>query len=228
MSGVTKKLAAVGTAGLAAAGTLLVATPALAATAYPTSLGVSVPSVVTYGSAEAVRGHLSLQGTPFPLSGEQVALYERPVGSTTWTRVTSHSTDIHGNVAFVVKPTRAEQFQLRHPKDAYTAASTSQTLTSKVAWRVQVSLTKAKVAPKAIDSIAASVAPAARGAMVTLQRKTSSGWVNVTTHTLNASSATSFSFAAPAAAGKYDYRVVKPASASYVAGTSATVVLTVS
>lgn len=228
MSRATRKLTAVGVAGAAAAGSLLMATPALAATAYPTSLGESVPSVVTYGAAANVRGHLSLQGTPFALSGENVSLYARPTGSTTWTKVATHSTDIHGNVAFLIKPVRAEQYQLRHAKDSYTAASTSQTLTSKVAWRVQVTLSKAKVAPKATDSIAATVAPGAKGAVVTLQRKGSSGWVNVTSRTLNSSSATSFAFAAPATAGKYSYRVVKPASSAYVAGASATVVVTVS
>lgn len=228
MSVATKKLTAAGITGVAAAGALLTATPALASTAYPTSLAATAPSVVSYGSAEAVRGHLSLQGTPFALAGENVSLFMRPAGSTVWSRVATHSTDARGNVAFVVKPVRAEQFQLRHAKDAYTAASTSQTLTSKVAWHVQISLAKAKVAPKAADSIAVTVAPSATGATVTLQRKGSSGWVNLASRSLNRSSGTTFAFAAPATAGKYSYRVVKPASSAYVTGTSVTAVLTVS
>lgn len=228
MSGATKRLATAGIVGATAAGTLLVATPALAATTYPTTLGESAPSVVTYGSAEAVRGHLTLQGTPFALAGENVSLYSRPAGTTVWTRLNTRSTDSHGNVVFVVKPARAEQFQLRHTKDSYTTASTSPTVTTKVAWRVQVSLSKATVAPKAVDSVAVAVAPGAKGATVTLQRKGSSGWTNVASHTLNSSSATSFSFTAPATAGKYSYRVVKPASSAYVTGTSPTVVVTVS
>lgn len=223
----TKALASVGIAGVSALGLLAAASPAMAATPYPTTLTDRAPAVVTYGAYEAVLGHLVLEGTPFGLSGEKVALYDRRAGTTTWTFISTHVTDAHGNVRFLVKPLRAMQFQLRHPRDSYTTASNGSVLTTKVAWRVLASLTKSSVAPKATDAIAVTVSPNAKGASVTLQRKGSSGWVSVTTKTLNSSSATSFTITAPSTAGKVYYRVAKAASSAYTASTSPVLVLNV-
>lgn len=229
MSRTSRGLAYAGAAGVASlALSSVLAAPALAATSYPTTLSETVPSVITYGQSATVRGHLVLAGTPFPLGGEKVALYKRPAGGTTWTLVATHTTDSKGNAAFVVTPLKPEQFQLRHAKDAYTAASSSAAKTVKVAWRVRASLAKATVAPKATDTVTTTVAPNAKGLSVALQRKTSSGWTTVATKSLSATSTASFTITAPATAGKYTYRVYKAASSVYAAGVSPALVVTVS
>lgn len=227
MSRATRRLAAVGAAGATTLALAVFAAPAQAATPYPTTLTASAPTAVTYGSSGTVLGHLVLAGTPFGLSGEKVALYQRASSTASWTLVTTHLTDARGNTSFLVKPLHTELYLLRHPADQFTTTSSSAAKTVKVAWRVTANLTRTSVAPKAADAVTATVAPNAKGTTVTLQRKSGTSWVNVATKTLSSTSTASFTFAAPGTAGKYDYRVVKPASTVYVTGVSSVLVLTV-
>ena len=227
MTRASTRLAAIGAAGVMTFGLAALATPAQAATPYPTTLTATAPSTVTYGSSGTVLGHLVLAGTPFGLSGEKVALYQRASSTAAWSLVTTHTTDARGNTAFVVRPLHAEQYLLRHPADQYTTSSSSAAKTVRVAWRVTANLTKTSVAPKAADAITATVAPNAKGMTVTLQRKSGTSWTTVATKTLSGTSTASFTFVAPSTAAKYDYRVVKAASSLYATGVSAILVLTV-
>lgn len=204
------------------------ASGAQAATSYPTHLAITAPAVVAYSHAAAVRGRLTLSGTPFGLSGEKVQLLSRPNSATAWHLVATKTTTSNGSVAFAVAPKRTTQVELRHPADQYTAASTSSIRTIRVAYNVAASLAKTRVGKGAPDSISVAVSPAAPGAAVKLQLLVSGKWTTIATKNLNSSSAALFSFHAPKVSGKYDYRVTKAGNTQFLAGVSSTLVLTVS
>lgn len=215
---------------VAAAGAGLVvgaAGGAQAATSYPTQLSETAPSVVAYSHTAAVRGRLTLSGTPFGLTGEKVQLLSRPNSATAWHLVTTKTTNGSGGVAFTIAPKRTTQVELRHPADQYTAGSTSAIRTIHVAYNVAATIAKTRTGKGAADSINVTVTPAAPGAPVKLQLMVSGKWTTITTKNLGPTSTLVFSFHAPKKAGRYDYRVTKAASAGYVAGVSHTLVLTV-
>lgn len=222
-------LSAGAVAGMAmAAGLGTVATSVSAATtSYPTTLTESAPAALTYGYATRVSGQLTLSQTPFGLAGEQVALYQAPKFTSTWTLVATHGTNYAGRVSFVVAPKSGEQYQLRHAADSYTASSVSPVDTINIRYAVNATLGFSSVTPGAADTITAAVAPFAGSAYVSLQEYVSGSWVTLASKGLNAQSATQFSFHASTTAGTYYYRVYKPGNQSYLAGHNAPIGLTV-
>jgi hypothetical protein len=204
-------LAGVAVIGLTAAG---------AATATPTSLSITAPRQVTYGSPAKVTGDLTNTVTHKGLSGLTVQLRERRAGTTRWTVIGTAVTSSTGSVSLSSSPLkRTEQVQLVHPKTATTQATTSSVETIKIAYAVAASLSK--------DTVTVTVAPGAVGQTVKLQKLGKAGWATVQTGKLGAGSSTTFTIKPPKVKGSFRYRVVKPASSGFLQGISATLILVV-
>ena len=215
------------TSAIVAAGTVsLGAGTALAATSYPTSLSEAAPQAITFGQHAVVSGRLTLQGTSLGLGPELVSLYRRPVGTMAWTFIRSAVTNAHGDVAFSVAPTSAQQYELRHAADGATAASASGVDTVSF---VTPSLrgSPSRVAPRASDLLSVAVNPNAVGAPVVLQGEVNGMWLTMASKKLSSTSRITFTLTAPTKAGVYHYRVLKGASSAYIAATSPTLVLNV-
>lgn len=216
------------TSAIVAAGTVsLGAGTALAATSYPTSLSEVAPQAITFGRHAVVSGRLTLQGTSLGLGPELVSLYRRPVGTMAWTFIRSAVTNAHGDVAFSVAPTSAQQYELRHAADGATAASASGVDTVSLRYAVAAGLAKSRVAPRASDLLSVAVNPNAVGAPVVLQGEVNGMWLTMASKKLSSTSRITFTLTAPTKAGVYHYRVLKGASSAYIAATSPTLILNV-
>lgn len=200
---------------------------ASAVTSYPTSLTEAAPSALIYGQTATVSGRLTLLGAPFGLSGERVALSRRAKGAKVWTIVGTHTTNGQGDVAFSVAPTVGSEFEPTHATDAYTTSSSSAVRTINIRHRVTAVFGKTTVARKTPDTISTVVSPNAHATSVLLQAYTAGSWKTIGTRNLNASSAVTFTFTAPAAAGHYYYRIFKPGDQAYLPGVSPVATLNV-
>ncbi len=84
----------------------------------------SAPSVEP-GTAVTVRGALRNAVSGTPVSGKAVALYRRPSGTTSWSRVTTGTTGGDGLVTFPLSPQGVVEYQLRHQATTTTTGDRS-------------------------------------------------------------------------------------------------------
>ena len=109
-----------------------------AATSVSASVGYltsSTTRTVVNGESVTVSGTFKVGGSP--TSGVSVDLWAKRWGGT-WTRISSDTTDASGKLHLTRVPSKQTYFQWRFPGDASRAASTSNTVTVKVATRVGI------------------------------------------------------------------------------------------
>lgn len=88
--------------------------------------------LISVGESTTVRGVLRRAETGASVAGEPVTLYQRRVGTATWTKVLTKNTSTTGGVAFVTRPGDDMVFQLRHPRTTATDADVSPLVTVRV------------------------------------------------------------------------------------------------
>lgn len=223
--------AAVVTGGLIVAG---VAAPAGAATAGPDpdTLTISAaPGTVTAGQSVAVTGTLTDLVTSAGASGQQVVLYTRKTGTTSWTLLGTVETDAAGHYSDTVQPTQNTDFAAVYYGSAALQVAvggpTSVTVNALPTPTLTLSADHTSVPRFSTITLTTTATPSAAGQTVHLQVLFGTSWVDYDTAVLSAGSSAQFSIAA-GGKGSYQVRTFLPAaSASVGDAASPTVTLTV-
>jgi hypothetical protein len=141
-----------------------------------TTVPVRTPDRVVYGANGRVRGTVVVGGRA--RAGVPVTLWQRPVGTTGWTRVATAPSRSNGTVVFPVSPRRHMQYQLRTPRAwAYTSGR-STVATTRVSYRVALDRTSARIiVPTSSYTVAGRVSPGASGVVVRKQLLRDGRWV---------------------------------------------------
>jgi stage II sporulation protein D len=125
--------------------------------------------------------------------------------------------------SLTVKPTRTTRYYVSYGSSG---ARTPETTIS-VKPVATLSASAATTAPGGAVKLTGTVKPVLAGTTVRLQKKTATGWTDVATTKLDATSACSFSWTAPSAAGQVSLRVRVPATTGLLSGVSPTLVIDV-
>jgi Tol biopolymer transport system component len=185
------------------------------------------PARITFGGAATIRGLLTDRATGAVQSGKAAVLYARPTGSTTWTRVLSATTDSLGTVQVTRTPGRTTAYHWRFAGDSGHGPARSTAVTVEVRTKVTAAFKDATVPVGTAAYLVGSVAPGHAGKTVYLQRYYGGAWHSLKSARLSSTSRYSFSVR-PSRAGKFRYRVVKPADTDHLRGISPERILTVS
>ena len=125
------------------------------------SLRVPVPTALTSsastaqvreGQAVTISGVLRNKITRVAIAGRSVALFQRPTGRQSWSRVKAATTNTSGRVAIRHQPTRATEYQLRHARTPSSAPSSSPLARVSLDPRVQPALRWVNGATQTITS----------------------------------------------------------------------------
>lgn len=191
---------------------------ALAAKPAPTSVSISAPAAITFGNAATISGTTSpntsvtLRADAFPFDGA-------------FAQVATATSNAAGAYSFSAKPDSNTHYRVTaktHP----TAQSAIATVG--VRWRVTRSVSTHHPKKGSRVRFSGSVSPAHTGAVVALQRRTSSGFKTVKTAKLTAATATSSHYSLRVRVTRNGtYRVHVAADAAHLAGNSRRVSLTV-
>ncbi len=184
-------------------------------TLYGTSLS-SPGSVgrVTYGASVSVGGALSSLGGN---SGERLTLYQRAVGTTTWSRACTATTSSTGHVTCLTTPRRTMEYEWRFAGSASARASTSGRRVIRVQTKVTARASASIVKRGGSFRISGSVAPDHMHKKVYLQRYASGTWRTLAVSNLSSTSTYAFRVTARRT---YSYRVYKASDSDHLYGTS--------
>lgn len=188
-----------------------------------TTLGISShATTITYGTGTMVTARLRHAGAG--VSGKWIRFYQRPVGATAWTSIGSAQT-YAGTAGVSVRPTRNMEYTARFSAPGW-VSSASANRRVYVSPRVTAYLSQSSVPRNTAVKVTTYVVPGHGGQRVYLQRRTDTGWQNVTSTYLARNSTATFTFSR-STPGTYYFRVYKPADTDHYAGRSATVTLRV-
>jgi len=179
------------------------------ATGYSTSMRMAM----LYGTLE--------MGDGAPAAGEKIAIYAKPNGATSWTRLGTASAGDDGDFGYYVGPDGTTSYKaVWTVKDnvEVTSAEAKVTLGSSTSATVSAS----RISLGRSVAIRGAVSPAHGGKTVTLYYKKGSGsWRKLATRTLGTSSAYSYGWR-PSARGTYYVKAVFSGDASHNGSTSST------
>jgi len=185
---------------------------------------VSAPSRITFGKTGSVSGVVRVSGST--TSGATVTLWRRPM-SGSWTTVGSSVSTGSGSVSFAVSPRRHTQYRLTTPATVDHTGAHSDAATTRVAFAVDVSQTKARVASSSPTFVVNGVvSPTRAGIVVERQRLVDGVWKPRGTTTTAADGRFSFSVRTQKAGIRTLRVVALPGELD--AGRSARITLTVS
>lgn len=192
-----------------------------------TSLSLTaIPRSRVFGDDQRIRlsGDLNIAGDADP-AGQQVTLQSRPFGESGWSDVAARQVGDGGGFAFVRRPEQTTTWRVVYtgPRDA---ASVSREVRTPVRFAVTARLDDRRVERGETARIRGVVAPAARGEIVRLQRRTASGWNRVDTSTVRRYGEYVTAYT-PRRGRDVELRVRKLGNGSYARNTSAPVTLRV-
>ena len=206
------------------AATMLIAAPAVAQKVDQQLSIEAQPKTVTFGKDLRVTGKLT-GGTAQDISGQTITLRSDPFPyEGTFKRVDAVQTDNAGNYTFTTKPESNARYQTTAKGGTESALATAEVrvlVTRKVSDRTPSSGQRVK--------FSGQVAPAHDAKVAQIQRRTSSGWKNVSNVTLtDAGDAISIYSKRVRIRRSGRYRVrFNPADGDHVAGSSRRVQITV-
>ncbi|MEU8231424.1 M4 family metallopeptidase [Actinoplanes sp. NPDC048967] len=180
----------------------------------PAALPLTVtPSAFAYGKSATLTGKI-LRGST-AIAGTSATLEQRPAGKTAWTRITTVKTDAKGAWRATVKPSITTTYRIRYAGSpgAWPATSATPAATVRYTATIKASTTKPKANKKI--KLTGTAKPGRAGVKVTLQRKSGSKWVTVTT--AKTTSSGSYSFTRSFKRGTWTLRV-SVAGGTYNAG----------
>lgn len=194
--------------------------------AVPTSLTLGVSrTVATYGQQYAASGTLTRGGTPSP--NMRVDLLARVGGTSEYKVARRLTTDADGNVKAVLVSTRNIDLALRYAGDAFSGASGSNHKVVQMQPTVTATFSPNVVVRPESTTLSGHVPGGLDKAVVRVQRRQANGsYGTLTSVTPDSSGNWSYKYT-PGGVGKFVYRAVLPAQASYLSGTSAPRVLEV-
>jgi hypothetical protein len=201
--------------------------PRAAVTVRGTSVSLSgSPAAIPYGGAARMTGRLLYSHNHAGVPGEDVFLYGRVHGSSSWEYIADQPTRSDGSYGFVLYPRVSADYEIYFYGDTNRFGTTAGPVVVTVAPKVSATLNRTRGPLGTTFVLTATVAPRHAGQRVLIQRYLRGGWHTIATRVLNSSSKASFSVR-PGTRGTYDYRVVKPADSDHAPATSRTVTLTV-
>ncbi|HET7661152.1 MAG TPA: M4 family metallopeptidase, partial [Oryzihumus sp.] len=188
-----------------------------------TTLTVTPPRTVPYGTTVALTGRLTRTGTstPLPQPDRTVLLYQRFHGTTAWgSAVRSTMTTATGTYGFGgIRPARSMDYRVTFPGGSGFTSSSGDTQLS-VAPRVTLSVNDRTAYRGQLLHFTGGVGPNHHGQKVSLQRYVGGGrWSTITTATLSSASGYSLWWR-PGYAVTYTVRVLKPADSDHAAAAS--------
>ncbi|HVV74595.1 MAG TPA: fibronectin type III domain-containing protein, partial [Mycobacteriales bacterium] len=210
-----------------AAGTSLPSAPTSAITPIVGSeLAVLQPASINYGSPLAVSAVLRRKDTAAGIAGQQVAIFRRGPGSTTWVARGTATTGSDGSVEFKLHPTRTIQVKLVY-QGADGFKSVNETTTTTVHYVVAAALSAGSVRHGGYVKLTGSVSPALAGLEVTRQQLVGGKWQDGPSKAIGQDGAFSWRLHPMRRKTTLTYRVVIGASHGLGAGTSPTLILDV-
>ncbi|HYN96033.1 MAG TPA: S8 family serine peptidase [Pilimelia sp.] len=200
--------------------TVRIAAPLITTTATPASVTVSY--------AVAVTGKIIRRDTGAPQAGVPVGLYWQRQGTTTWTLLTTVTSDAAGGLSFSHKPSWGISYRyFLGGTPTLIGALNAKDVAVAVRPLITGTLSSGSIALGATATLSGSVTPAHAGQPVVLQRLVGGAWTNVTTANLSATSTYSFAIR-PTARGTYQYRTFRAADADHAANATGQLTLVVS
>jgi N-acetylmuramoyl-L-alanine amidase len=170
-------------------------------------------SAAPYGQALALSGTLMRAGG-FAVPNAEVDLYGRYLDTSTATLVRHLRTGSDGSVHTSLLPQRTIALGLRFAGDAFSAASTSPLLTTRITPLVNVALSPSAVLRDQVSVLTGQVNPHYAGARVVVQQRVPGAWRSIAI--VRTTSAGSYRYALPnASVGSFSYRVVVPATIAW-------------
>ena len=173
------------------------------------------PGLVTYGQGVTISAVLERSDDGTPLAGEPIDFYRKPAGQATFTKLGRLTTNAAGAVTYKpLAPSANMQWYLAHPANPYVGPAQSSTLSSLVRPKIGVRVSRYVAEQGVASVVSVLVSPSHGGQNVGLALKTADGWKTVASHTLNSTSATSFSIATYTL-GTRSFRLTKAADADH-------------
>jgi spore germination protein YaaH len=186
----------------------------------------SAPRSMRYGARGTVTATVTAAGAP--KAGVNVRFYFLPLGSKTWALKGSAVTGADGVARFTTPVTRGSGTWRAYAPSSWgtLASSANASAATLVVPVVSGAPASVSVKRKAALSLRAYVTPTSSGAPVIVQRRTSTGWVTVTTIRMSASLRAYF-HVPTASRGSSTYRFVVAATATHLGASSKPIVVTV-
>lgn len=172
---------------------------------------------IVVGSTVIISGRLTAKGAS--TVAHKVTIWQRRVGSPTWTVSSQAVTSTSGTYSMALAPMATSSYRTTYSGDAITKASSSNTTTVAVAARITAGLSKKKAERKGRVWLSGVATPAHGGSSVFVQRYRSRAWVTVATVRLTSRSA--YRWKVPTRKrGTFLYRVVLRSHPDHLAGVS--------
>lgn len=188
------------------------------------------PSSIVFGGTATVQGTLTKADDGSPVSAATVALQSRVPGAADWTTTDSTvTTGTDGSYRFTASPARNLDYRVVFDGDSANKPAESVPVHVDVATRISIIASDTSVRKRDTVTFFGVVAPNHAGQSVQLQRQVDGAWATVSTTPLDADSSYAFryTFGSKEKNNSSAFRVVKPADADHVTGTSASVTVTV-
>jgi hypothetical protein len=201
----------------------------------PSALVAAKSVTIGYGKATAVSAKLTDTKTGAVVAGVSVQLLARTSTAKPFTLAKTLTTNASGIAALTVKPTVNTQYRWAFAGNAAHLAATSAIESVAVAQVVSLRATATRLRHGTTTKLYGVVSPNEAGQYVYLQQLVGRTWKTVLRARLvrqklpNGTTTVGYVFApTPRSAGRYTYRVSRPATSANAAGLSVALLLTVS
>jgi N-acetylmuramoyl-L-alanine amidase len=185
----------------------------------PTTLTFAVShSSATYGTVITVTGALTRPGG-LAVPNQAIGLYGRDGGTSSPVLIRTLRTASDGTVRTTLRPQHTLTMGLRFAGDAFSGASSSSLVASRVVPLVSASLSPAAVRRTQTTTLTGHLLPAYAGARVIIQQKVGSAWRSLGATRTSSTAVFRYVLAAPTV-GTFTYRAALPATAGWSASAS--------
>ena len=187
------------------------------------------PDTVVFGSSSTVSGTLTNVEDGQPISGALLTLESRPAAGGVWSATGTTTTGPDGGYQFTVGPDANTAYRVVYAGDRTHERTESVPVTVNVTPRITINASDTSVRKRSTVTFFGLVAPNHAGQPVQLERQLDGAWTTVGSTTLDRDSTYVFRYTFGSKEKKLssDFRVVKPADADHVTGTSPTVTVDV-
>jgi uncharacterized membrane protein len=194
-----------------------------------TTLTITVPHIVDYGSQLRVRSTLSYAAGGDVPTALPVVLEARSTQSSTWSAIDTGSVGNHGAIEFETssRPHNADLRVVYVSDSPGSASATSGLAAVEVRPALSLAVSPDAVPPGSRAQLSVTVGPKTTGGPVALQRKTASGWQTVSNRDLTQTGQRVWPVKVGKKLGTTSYRVLRGATVLNAAGASKTEPLTV-
>jgi hypothetical protein len=184
-------------------------------TTIQSSLTLTGPASLVYGTPATLSGALSWNGT-HP-AGRAVSIQALPYGSTVWTQVAVATTSATGTFSAVVRPSVNTSYRAGFAGSDSMGGGYSAARLLPVAPTMSILANTNSVVLGGTITIATTLAPSHPGGSILLQRWSGSAWATVAVRTLSSTSTASV-IVRPPSRGVNTYRWVTPSDPAHAAG----------